>query len=60
MNCFKHDDSVSFLTYSDMQLFDSDNIWLNDRIFMCFVRWMSLQLSKITVLDLMAFNDYHL
>ena len=36
MNCFKHDDSVSFLTYGDIKLFDSKTQWLNDRIIMCF------------------------
>ena len=38
MNNFKHDDSVSFLTYGGMKLFDSNHIWLNDRIIMCFLR----------------------
>ena len=60
MNCFKHDNSVLFLTYCDMKLFDSDNIWLNDMCVMCFLRCMSLQSSKIAVLDLMFFKDYHL
>ena len=58
MNSFKHNDSVSFLTYDGMKLFDSNHIWLNNTIIMCFLRWMSLQSSKIAVLDLMAFNYY--
>ena len=37
MNCIKHNDSISFLTYADMKLFDSDNIWSNDKVFMCFL-----------------------
>ena len=36
MNNFNHDDFVAFLTYGDMELFYSNDIWLNDRIFMCF------------------------
>ena len=60
MNCFKHDDSVIDLTYGDIKLFDSKTQWLNDRIIMCFLRWMSLQSSKIAVLNLRAFNDYKL
>ena len=36
MNSFKHYVDVLFLTYHDMKLFDSDNIWLNDRIVICF------------------------
>ena len=60
MNSFKHYVDVLFLTYCDMKLFDSDNIWLNVRIVMCFLRCMSLQSSKIAVLHLMFFKDYHL
>ena len=59
MNYFNHDDSVYVLTYGDMILFNSDNIWLKNRIVICFLRWISLQSSKITVLELMA-NDCHL
>ena len=59
MNYFNHDDSVYILTYGDMILFNSDNIWLKNRIVICFLRWISLQSSKITVLELMA-NDCHL
>ena len=36
MNYFKHHDSVSFLTYSDMNPFYSNNVWFNDKIVMCF------------------------
>ena len=60
MNCFKHDDSVSFLTYGDIKFFDSKIQWLNDRIIMYFLRWISLQSSKIDALDLRAFKDYKL
>ena len=60
MNYFKHDDSVSFLTYADIKLFDSKTQWLNDRIDMCFLRWMSLQSIKIAVLDLRSFKVYKL
>ena len=38
MNCFKHDNSFSFLTYGDIKSFDSETQWLNDRIVMCFLR----------------------
>ena len=36
MNCFKHDDSVCFLTYGNIKLFDKKKQWLNDRIVVCF------------------------
>ena len=38
MNCFKHDDSVFFLTYGVIKLFDLKTQWLNGRIIMCFLR----------------------
>ena len=60
MNCFIYDVSQIDLTYGDIKLFDSKTQWLNDNIIMCFLRWMSLQSSKIAVLDLRAFDDYKL
>ena len=60
VHSFNHDHSVSFLTYSNMQLFDSNNTWLNNRIVMYFLRCIILQSSKIVVLDLLVFNDYQL
>ena len=36
MNCFKHDYSVCFFTYTDMKLFDLDKQWLNDRFVIYF------------------------
>ena len=49
-----------FITYDNMILCDSNDILLNDKIIICFFRWMNSQSSKITVIDFMVFNSHHL
>ena len=59
MNSCNQNYSVALLTYGDMKLFESNDVWLNDRIVMCFLRLMSFISSKIALIDLMTFTDNH-